>query len=153
MESDTSAMPSPYAYPVDPFPDLALIYDTPVVKAFRIEPGRYLTIDIDGIEISWLSDSDEEIITIATSIGHRVVCTESRCKICAFDVETYGAEPYGFRRPDAPADPGPTEASPSPQSPQIPQQRRPESAPRRNWKVAAALVASGVSLILIRRGG
>jgi hypothetical protein len=84
-------MAKPNAYPEDPFPDLALIYDTPVVKAFRLEVGRYLTVDIDGIEITWRCDSDEQIVLIAASIDHRAVCTEESCNLCAPELETYGA--------------------------------------------------------------
>ncbi len=86
-------MTQPYAYPVDPFPELEVIYETPAVTAVRIEPGRYLTVDIDGVEISWRSDSDEEIADIAASIGHRVMCTDDGCALCTPELETYTAEP------------------------------------------------------------
>jgi hypothetical protein len=142
-------MTQPSALPTDPFPDLALIYDTPVVKAFRIESGRYLTIDLDGVEISWLSESDEDIVAIAASIGHRVVCTASRCKLCATDLETYGADAFGFVRTARPASPRTTGDTAG-----IPRQRQPEPRPaHRSWLVAAMVAVSGIGMALTRRGG
>jgi len=99
---NTAGMTQPYAYPVDPFPELACIYDTPVVKAFRVEPGRYFTIDLDGIEISWTSDRDEEIVTIAASIEHRIGCTDADCRACAPYTESYDNELDALVEPSVP---------------------------------------------------
>jgi hypothetical protein len=142
-------MTQPSALPVDPFPQLALIYDTPIVKAFRIETGRYLTVDLDGVEIAWMSDSDAEIVAIASSIGHRVICTMPRCKVCATDLETYGADPHGFVRTSRRQPPDDAEG----QRVRIPEQRESEGgAPRRGWVVAAMMAVSGIGMALTRRG-
>jgi hypothetical protein len=143
-------MTQPQSLPADPFPDFASIYDTPVIKAFRIEPGRYLTVDLDGVEIVWLSESDSEIVAIASSIGHRVVCTVPRCKHCATDLETYNAEAYGFVRTSRPELELPIE--PATDTVQIPRQRMPDERPvRRGWLVAVMVAASGIGMALSRR--
>lgn len=104
-------MTQPEALPLDPFPDLALVYDTPAVKAIRLEPGRYLTVDLDGLEISWLFDTDEEVIAAARYIDHCIVCREEDCELCDQQLDTEHAESivqFGDRLqppadPDAPA--------------------------------------------------
>lgn len=81
-------MAAPEALPMDPFPDLALVYDTPVVKAYRLESGRYFTLDLDGVEISWLLDNDEQAVSVANYIDHRIVCTEADCDLCGAEIAT-----------------------------------------------------------------
>jgi hypothetical protein len=80
-------MTQPEALPVDPFPEFALVYDTPVVQAVRIESGRYLTVDINGVECNWRLDGDEQAILVAASISHRIMCNDPECNVCTEDLE------------------------------------------------------------------
>jgi hypothetical protein len=124
-------MTQPEALPADPFPDLALVYDTPIVQAFRMEPGRYLTVDINGVESNWRLDRDEQAILVAHSISHRVLCNDAECIVCREDIETDDLPDL-----DPQADPA------SPVANAIPHQQDRTSASRRRWVTASVLCAS-----------
>jgi hypothetical protein len=134
-------MTQPDALPADPFPDLALVYDTPVVMAYRIESGRYLTVDLEGVEISWLLDNDEQAVGVAYNIGHRIVCNDADCRVCGAEIATDRVE--AFTRPaqlDAPL------------ASVIPRQPDGTTPARRVWLTATVLGASTAWLWRVGRG-